>query len=74
MTVSLSDGRHPLVWYAWDVFGQSTMVTRYVTVDHTKPTLAVTKAPKNKAKIKVQLRAYDRAGNVRTTAARIWTR
>ncbi|GAA1590837.1 Ig-like domain-containing protein [Actinoplanes couchii] len=117
------DGRAELLWGVWDSRGNERTVKRSVIVDTTKPALTVTKAPKNKAKvkgtlkvtasatdkngiarvellingkvvatdtkaaysfsintrkfgkkIKFQLRAYDRAGNVRTTAARNWVR
>ncbi|MFF0379570.1 Ig-like domain-containing protein [Actinoplanes missouriensis] len=119
----LSEGKQDLVWSVYDQFGNVTVVRRPVIVDNTKPSLKVTKAPKNKAKvkgtvkitaaasdrngvarvellvngkvvakdskvayrfsvntrkygkkIKVQLRAYDRAGNVRTTSTRTWYR
>ncbi|WP_433793108.1 Ig-like domain-containing protein [Actinoplanes sp. CA-252034] len=117
------DGRQVLVWNVVDSWGNRRDVYRTVTVDNTKPALAVTKAPKNGArvkgavrvaasakdrngvakvqllingrvvatdtkaaysfaidtrkygkKIKVQLRAYDRAGNVTVTSVRTWRR
>jgi hypothetical protein len=117
------DGRHAVKWFLVDLFGHTSSITRYVTVDNTKPALTITKAPKNKAKvtgtvkigasasdkngvnrvellingklvakdgtagysfainsksygktIKMQLRAYDRAGNVTYTTTRTWHR
>lgn len=117
------DGRHPVKWTLVDLYGHTSSITRYVTVDNTKPTLSITSAPKNKAKvsgtvkigasasdkngvnrvellingklvakdvtagysfsinsksygktIKMQLRAYDRAGNVTYTTTRTWHR
>ncbi|GIE81179.1 hypothetical protein Aph02nite_71290 [Actinoplanes philippinensis] len=118
-----ADGRRELVWEVMDRMGNSTVVRRTVTVDTLRPTLKVTKAPKNKAKvkgtvkvtasasdkygvarvellingkvvakdykagyafsintkkygkkIKFQLRAYDRAGNVQSISTRTWYR
>jgi hypothetical protein len=118
-----SDGRHTLTWRFTDRLLNAGSVSRTVTIDSTKPALKVTKAPKNKAKvkgtvkvtasakdlngvarvelivngkvvardykagyafsintkkhgkkIKVQLRAYDKAGNFRVTTARTWYR
>jgi hypothetical protein len=117
------DGRRTLQWDVIDSVGNLTRVYRIVTVDNTAPTLKMTKAPKNKARVKgtlkvtasawdrngvarvellingkviakdyragyafsvntrkygkkfkVQLRAYDRAGNARITTARTWYR
>jgi len=117
------DGRHMLRWYLIDNFAHTSSITRYVTVDNTKPALTITKAPKNNAKvsgtvkigasasdkngvnrvellingklvakdgtagysfainsksygktIKMQLRAYDRAGNVTYASTRTWRR
>lgn len=121
--ISLAEGKRELVWEAVDTNGNMRVVRRTVIVDATAPTLKVTKAPKNKAKVKgtvkvtasstdrfgvarvellingkvvatdykagyafsinskkygkkfkVQLRAYDRAGNSRVTTARTWYR
>jgi hypothetical protein len=118
-----NDGRHTLAWNFTDRLGNRGTVSRTVIMDSTAPALAVTKAPKNRAKvkgtvkitasakdvngvarvqllingkvvatdykagyafsintrkhgkkIKVQLRAYDRAGNVRVTTTRTWYR
>ncbi|MBO3740761.1 Ig-like domain-containing protein [Actinoplanes flavus] len=118
-----ADGRYTLTWRLSDRLGNHSSISRTVTVDNTRPSLKVTKAPKNKAKvkgtvkvtaaagdrngvarvellingkvvakdlkagyafsintkrygktIKFQLRAYDRAGNVTTTAVRTWKR
>jgi predicted secreted protein len=117
------DGKKTLTWTVTDRAGNRSVARRVVTVDNTKPKLKVTKAPKNKAKvkgtvkitasasdrngvarvellvngkvvakdtkaaykfslntrkygkkIKVQLRAYDKAGNVTTTSTRTWRR
>ena len=111
-----ADGAKTITWVAVDRLGNSATATRTVIVDNTAPTVKVTKAPKNKAKLTrkvtltvaasdrngvarvqlvvngkvvatdakagysfvlnpkkygkkftVQLRAYDRAGNVRTS-------
>ncbi|MBB2945110.1 hypothetical protein FB565_004843 [Actinoplanes lutulentus] len=118
-----ADGKQSIVWVAYDRFGNGTTVRRTVIVDSQKPSLKVTKAPKNKAKvkgtvkvrasasdkngvarvellvngkvvavdkkaaykfsintkkygkkIKIQLRAYDKAGNVTKTSIRTWYR
>ncbi|MBB2945111.1 putative secreted protein [Actinoplanes lutulentus] len=117
------DGKRTLTWTVWDRAGNPTVVRRTVIVDNTKASLKVTKAPKNKAKvkgtvkitasasdkngvarvellvngkvvavdkkaaykfsvntkkygkkIKIQLRAYDKTGNVTTTSTRTWYR
>ncbi|MBB4738537.1 hypothetical protein BJY16_001996 [Actinoplanes octamycinicus] len=61
-----TDGRYEFTWALSDGFGQHNYVSRYVTVDNTKPKLTVTKAPKNKAKVKgkvkVKAAASDRNG------------
>jgi archaellum component FlaF (FlaF/FlaG flagellin family) len=113
------EGRKELSWEVWDAWGNMTISRRTVTVDVTAPTLKITKAPKNNAKVKgtvkitasasdrfgvgrvqllvngkvvatdttagyafsinpkkygkkfkIQLRAYDRAGNVTVTSTR----
>jgi hypothetical protein len=118
-----ADGRKTLVFRVYDNLFNITTVTRTVTVDNTRPALAITSAPKNGARVKgtvkikaaatdrngvarvellingkvvardvtagysfavnpkkygkkfrVQLRAYDRAGNVTTTSTRTWHR
>lgn len=118
-----ADGRKTLTWRVHDRFYNTTTITRYLTVDNTRPTLKITKGPKNKAKVKgtvrlaaaatdrngvarlellingkivartvkasynfaintkkygktvkVQIRAYDRAGNATTTTTRTWHR
>ncbi|MEU8240642.1 Ig-like domain-containing protein [Actinoplanes missouriensis] len=117
------DGKRTLTWVVQDGVQNVTRVSRTVIVDNTKASLTVTRAPKNKAKvkgtvkitaaasdrngvakvqllvngkvvatdakaaytfslntkkygkkIKVQLRAYDRAGNVTKTSTRTWYR
>ncbi|BBH65751.1 hypothetical protein ACTI_24360 [Actinoplanes sp. OR16] len=117
------DGKKTLTWTVWDKLGNRTVVKRSVIVDNTAPSVKVTKAPKNKAKvkgtvkvtaaasdrngvarvellvngkvvakdtkaayrfsvstkkygkkIKIQLRAYDKAGNVSKTSTRTWYR
>ncbi|WP_305787380.1 S8 family serine peptidase [Symbioplanes lichenis] len=117
-------GKVALKWKVTDRFGQSrTLPIRTVTADAAGPSVSITKAPKNKAKVKgtvtvtvkasdpsgvarvelivngkvvardytsgyalkvntknraktlkVQVRAYDKLGNVRYTASRTWTR
>lgn len=117
------DGLRTLTWYVTDRLGNTSRMSRTVIVDNTRPTLKITKVPKNGAtvrgtvkiaasaadrngiarvellvngkviardvtagytfsintkkygkKIKVQLRAYDKAGNTTTTATRTWRR
>ncbi|WP_229071874.1 Ig-like domain-containing protein [Actinoplanes sp. DH11] len=119
----LADGKREIRWTVEDRLGNRTTARRTVVVDSTRPQLKVTKAPKNKAKvkgtvkvtasasdkngvarvellvngkvvakdakaaykfsvntkkygkkIKVQLRAYDKAGNVTKTSTRTWYR
>jgi hypothetical protein len=117
-------GKLTLLWKATDRWGQTlTLPQQSVTVDNTSPTVSITKAPKNKAKVKgtvkvavkasdaagvarvellvngkvvakdttsgyvlsvntrkqkktmkVQVRAYDRVGNVKYTTTRTWSR
>jgi Big-like domain-containing protein len=118
-----ADGSKTLVFHVYDNLFNVTTATRTVIVDNTRPTLAVTSAPKSGARVKgtvkvnatstdrngvarvgllingkviardvnagysfavntskygktfrVQLRAYDRAGNVTTTSSRTWHR
>jgi len=118
-----ADGPKTLTWKVHDQLYNESTVTRYVIVDNTKPTLNITKAPKNGAKVKgtvkvtasasdrngisrvellingkvvakdatadysfsintkkygkkirIQLRTYDKAGNLATTATRTWHR
>jgi Bacterial Ig domain len=122
-TAAGADGRKTLVFGVYDNLYNATTVTRTVIVDNTRPTLAITSAPKNGARVKgtvkikaaaadrngvarvelringkvvardvtagysfavntkkygtkfrVQLRAYDRAGNNTTTSTRTWHR
>jgi hypothetical protein len=117
------DGTRVWTWLVYDSFGNPSTAKRTVTVDNTKPSLKVTSAPKNGAKVKgtvkvkasasdhnginrvellingkvvakdttsgysfsintkkygkkfkVQLRAYDKAGNSYTTSTRTWHR
>ncbi|BBH67744.1 hypothetical protein ACTI_44290 [Actinoplanes sp. OR16] len=117
------DGAKKITWVAVDKLGNAASASRTVIVDNTAPTLSITKAPKNKAKLtkkvaiaatvsdrngvakvqllvngkvvatdaktgyrftlnpkkygktfKVQLRAYDKAGNVRYSAKRTYRR
>jgi hypothetical protein len=117
------DGLRTVTWIVTDRLGNAARMSRTVVVDTTRPTLKITKAPKNAAKvrgrvkvrasasdrngigrvellvngkviakdveagyrfsintkkygkkIKVQLRAYDKAGNATVTATRTWRR
>ncbi|WIM96384.1 Ig-like domain-containing protein [Actinoplanes oblitus] len=45
------DGTKTITWVAVDKLGNSASVTRTVIVDNTAPTLALTKAPKNRSKL-----------------------
>ena len=56
-----------------DVWGHATTVRRTVTVDDTRPALAVT-APRHGATVAVAFYAYDRAGNAVRTPPRTWRR
>lgn len=120
---AVADGRHILTWDVMDRAGNFTHLRRTVHVDNTVPSVAYTKAPKNRAKLSgpvtikvgasdrygvgrvqllvngkvvatdskagyaftlspkkygrtlsVQVRAYDRAGNVKYTAKRTYRR
>ncbi|MBW6440029.1 Ig-like domain repeat protein [Actinoplanes hulinensis] len=117
------DGRQTLTCYVVDKAGNTTVITRAVTVDNTAPAVAMVKAPRNNTtlrkairinaaardahgiarvqllvngkviatdttsayrftlnpkkfgkKFTVQVRAYDRAGNVKYTAKRTYRR
>jgi hypothetical protein len=124
MSVKTSgSGTMKLVWRLVDKLGNVTTYTRFPIVDNTAPTLTITKAPANKAKVKgtvkvyvsakdasgiarvqllvngkvvatdtaasyvlsvntkkvaktmkVQVRAYDKLGNLRSTTTRTWYR
>jgi Big-like domain-containing protein len=113
-------GTVTLIWKLTDKLGNQRSYTRYVVADNTAPTVSISSAPKNKAKVKgtakvyvsasdwsgiarvqllvngtvvatdsaapyvfsvkvtktmkIQVRAYDRVGNVRYTTARTWYR
>jgi Big-like domain-containing protein len=120
---AVKDGKHTLSFELTDLAGNVRALRRTVTVDNTLPSLSITKAPKNKAKLTkkvtlkakatdrygvtkvqlsvngkvvgtdtkagyqftlnpkkygkkftVQLRAYDRAGNVRYSTKRSYRR
>jgi Big-like domain-containing protein len=120
----ITEGKQTLTWYATDAWGNASYVSQTVTCDNRTPTLKITSAPANGAKVKnsavikasatdrygiakvqllvngkmvatdnnaaysftlntkkygkknfkIQLRAYDKAGNATTTAARTWHR
>jgi hypothetical protein len=122
-SLHLADGPTRVTWTVYDRFGNPAVVRRDAIMDGSAPSVAVAKAPKNKAKvkgtvkvtasawdrygiarvqllingkvvatdykagyafsintrkygkkIKFQLRAYDRAGNLQVTTARTWYR
>lgn len=60
------DGARTLTWTVTDRLGNSTTARRVILVDNTRPTVKVTKAPKNGAKVKgtvtVRASAADRNG------------
>jgi hypothetical protein len=60
------DGRYRIGWLFFDSWDQDTVISHYVIVDNTKPTLKIGKAPKNNAKVKgtvkVTATAQDRNG------------
>jgi subtilisin family serine protease len=62
-------GRVTLLWQMYDTVGNKTSVTRRITVDNKAPTVTITKAPKNKAKVKgtvkVTVSAKDAMGMAR---------
>jgi len=117
------NGALPLEWIAYDTAGNTTSVRHRLNADNKAPTVSITKAPKNKAKVKgkvtvgvaakdtngiarvelivngkvvatdktaayaltvntaklaktmkVQVRAYDKAGNLTVTTSRTWYR
>ncbi|MEU4217161.1 Ig-like domain-containing protein [Actinoplanes sp. NPDC026623] len=45
------DGTRTITWVLLDTLGNQTTATRTVIIDNTTPTLTITKAPKNKAKL-----------------------
>jgi hypothetical protein len=51
-TRSYRDGWHTLAWDLRDKAGNQTLIKRSVIVDNTKPTVGITKAPKNKSKLR----------------------
>ncbi|MFB9692628.1 Ig-like domain-containing protein [Amorphoplanes digitatis] len=57
------DGRKTLTWYVIDYWGYTTTARRVVIVDNTKPTLKITKGPKNKAKVKGTVKVTASAGD-----------
>ncbi|MEU4218174.1 Ig-like domain-containing protein [Actinoplanes sp. NPDC026623] len=63
------DGKHTLTWDAMDTAGNITTVRRAVYIDNTAPSVRLTKAPKNKAKltktVKLTASASDRYGITR---------
>ncbi|MEV6298007.1 Ig-like domain-containing protein [Actinoplanes sp. NPDC051861] len=50
-TTQVPDGRYTLGWRTTDAAGNTTVVTRAVTVDNHAPAVSLTKAPKNRAKV-----------------------
>jgi len=46
------DGKYTLGWHAVDAAGNEAVLKRALTVDNKVPTVALTKAPRNKAKVK----------------------
>ncbi|WP_328464550.1 Ig-like domain-containing protein [Actinoplanes sp. NBC_00393] len=63
------DGRYRLGWWVYDAWGNQAVVYQSLVADNTGPKLTVTKAPKNKAKVKgtvkVTATASDAAGVAR---------
>ncbi len=57
------DGLRTVTWVVTDKVGNETKLTRVVTVDNTAPTLKVTKAPRNGAKVKRKVTLAATAGD-----------
>ncbi|WP_127544535.1 S8 family serine peptidase [Actinoplanes sp. OR16] len=59
-----TNGNVKLVWKVTDKFGQSrTLPTRTVIADNKGPSVSITKAPKNKAKVKGTVKVYVKASD-----------
>ncbi len=59
-----SSGKLTLTWKVTDRFGQArTLPVRTLTVDNTAPSVSITKAPKNKAKVKGTVKVYAKASD-----------
>lgn len=63
------NGRITLLWAIYDTVGNKTSTTRRITIDNKAPTVTITKAPKNKAKVKgtvkIAVSAKDTVGMAR---------
>ncbi|MFI1993830.1 Ig-like domain-containing protein [Actinoplanes sp. NPDC020271] len=62
----LPDGKYTLGWHAWDGAGNEAVIKRSLIVDNRAPTVSITKAPKNRAKltktVTITASAADRNG------------
>ncbi|GLY07253.1 S8 family serine peptidase [Actinoplanes sp. NBRC 101535] len=56
-----TSGNVKLVWKLTDRLGNTRSYTRTVIADNTAPTVSITKAPKNKAKVKGTVKVYAKA-------------
>ncbi len=60
------DGKYTLGWHAWDAAGNEGIIKRSLIVDNKAPTVSITKAPKNGAKVKskfsITVKASDTYG------------
>jgi hypothetical protein len=62
----VSDGKYTLGWHAWDAAGNEGIIKRSLIVDNKTPTVSITRAPKNGAKVKkkfaIAVKASDTYG------------
>ncbi|SDT74731.1 Ig-like domain-containing protein [Actinoplanes derwentensis] len=58
------DGKYTLGWHAYDAAGNKATLTRPLIVDHKRPTISITSAPKNKAQVKTKFKIKAKASDV----------
>ncbi|WP_433724518.1 Ig-like domain-containing protein [Actinoplanes sp. CA-051413] len=57
------NGKYTLGWHAVDAAGNEAVLKRSLTVDNKAPTVSITKAPKNKAKVKKKFTVTAKASD-----------
>ncbi|MGW4942998.1 Ig-like domain-containing protein [Actinoplanes sp. NPDC004185] len=57
------NGKYTLGWHAIDAAGNEAVLKRPLTVDNKAPTVSITKAPKNKAKVKKKFTVTAKASD-----------
>jgi hypothetical protein len=57
------DGKYMLGWHAVDAAGNEAVLKRSLTVDNKAPLVSITKAPKNKAKVKKKFAVTAKASD-----------